>query len=57
LDDQAGGNSVTYDPFTALSDLGELVAQAYFTARDEVGSDDPVGLVTALLEKTAVDNG
>jgi len=36
-----------------INQFTELVASVYFTARDELDSDDPVGLITDILN--AVD--
>ncbi|MDH5420876.1 MAG: hypothetical protein OEY55_03630 [Acidimicrobiia bacterium] len=38
-----------------INQFTELVASVYFTARDELDSDDPVGLITDILN--AVDRG
>ncbi len=33
-----------------INQFTELVASAYFAARDELDSDDPVGLITDILQ-------
>jgi len=40
-----------------INQLTELVASVYFTARDEVESDDPVGLIIDILKAVHRDSG
>lgn len=39
-----------------LDELAELVTSAYFAARDAVESDDPVGLITDILNAVHRDS-
>jgi hypothetical protein len=39
-----------------INELTELVASVYFTARDEIESDDPVGLITDILKAVHRDS-
>ena len=39
-----------------INQFTELVASLYFTARDEFESDDPVGLITNILEAVHRDS-
>lgn len=56
LDDEQGRRSMSIEEITAIYDtIGEMTATVYFLARDEAGSDDPVGLIEDILRRVHED--